>query len=147
MMLDRPSRYLSFSAVGSRDGFGVKAGPSGQKPGTASKLNSTSLEPRKQLGRNDGSGSARPSAPKTLPLKAPMVRKEKVISASVATGSMPGLHKLLHSKPAPSVHKKPYDDDDDRDMEAGFDDIMMEEKRRSVSLQNSLDNLDLILLW
>ncbi|XP_024962699.1 uncharacterized protein LOC112502916 isoform X2 [Cynara cardunculus var. scolymus] len=59
-----------------------------------------------------------------------MVRKEKVISASVATGSMPGLHKLLHSKPAPSVHKKPYDDDDDRDMEAGFDDIMMEEKRR-----------------
>ncbi|XP_024988059.1 uncharacterized protein LOC112522937 isoform X3 [Cynara cardunculus var. scolymus] len=186
----------------------VKAGPSGQKPSTASKLNSTSLEPRKQLGRNDGSGSARPSAPKTLPLKAPMVRKEKVISASVAKGSMPSLHKPLHSKPAPSVHKKPVaqkrddresskgnviakkpvlsskpqikqqpaklppsaqqkerlkkrpvrsysddehddraismirsmfrynpsryrgvNDDDDSDMEAGFDDIMMEEKR------------------
>ncbi|XP_024965090.1 uncharacterized protein LOC112505409 [Cynara cardunculus var. scolymus] len=154
-----------------------------------------------------------------------MVRKEKVISASVAKGSMPSLHKPLHSKPAPSVHKKPVaqkrddresskgnviakkpvlsskpqikqqpaklppsaqqkerlkkrpvrsysddehddraismirsmfrynpsryrgvNDDDDSDMEAGFDDIMMEEKRRSVSLQKSLGNLDLILV-
>ncbi|KAI3817092.1 hypothetical protein L1987_10879 [Smallanthus sonchifolius] len=186
-----------------------KAGQQSQRPSTANKLTSTSVDSRKQVGRNEGSGPGRPSGQKPIPSKLPaLVNKSKVIPPPVSRGSIPTGHKPQPSRPAPPLHKKPLEqkrddrgptkgniirnpvvsskpqmkqhptrppassqqkerlqkrparpfdddedddekaismirnmfgynpnryrgvnDDDDSDMEAGFDDIMMEEKR------------------
>ncbi|KAI3816440.1 hypothetical protein L1987_16138 [Smallanthus sonchifolius] len=186
-----------------------KAGQQSQRPSTTSKLPSTSLDSRKQVARNEGSGPGRPSGQKPIPSKMPaVVNKSKVIPPPVSRGSIPTGHKPQPSRPPPPpLHKKPLEhkkddrrptmgnitrkpvvsskpqmkqqparpqassqqkerlqkrparpfdddddddnaismirnmfgynpnryrgvnDDDDSDMEAGFDDIMMEEKR------------------
>ncbi|KVH88764.1 Chromatin SPT2 [Cynara cardunculus var. scolymus] len=172
----------------------AKAVPQSQRPSTSSKATPTSLESRKQLGRNEGSGPGRPLGQRPLPSKMPVANKQKVLSPSVSRGSIPTGHKPLPSRPLPATHKKPLEhkrddrgpskgnikqqparppasaqqkprpqkrparpfddddedenaismirsiynpnryrganDDDDSDMEAGFDDIMREEKRR-----------------
>ncbi|KAL8224304.1 hypothetical protein R6Q57_019779 [Mikania cordata] len=186
-----------------------KAGQQSQRPSTASRLPSTSLDFRKQISRNEGSGPGRPSGQRPVPSKMQtVVNKSKAIPPPVSRGSIPTGHKpqpsrplqkkplepkkddrrpalgnvikkpMVSSKPQirqqparpparppPSSQQKerlqkrptrPFDDeddddkaismirnmfrynpnryhgvsdDDDSDMEAGFDDIMMEEKR------------------
>ncbi|XP_071686489.1 uncharacterized protein [Rutidosis leptorrhynchoides] len=86
-----------------------KSGPQSQRPGTASKLTSTSLDSRKQVVRNEGSGQGRPSGHKPLPSKTPLVNKQKVNSTQVARGSIPTGHKPLPSRSPPSVQKRPVE--------------------------------------
>ncbi|KAI3730473.1 hypothetical protein L1987_61643 [Smallanthus sonchifolius] len=91
-----------------------KAGQQSQRPSTASKLTSTSIdsriESRKQVVRNEGSGPGRPSGQKLVPSKLPaLVNKSKVIPPPVSRGSIPTGHKPQPSRPAPPLHKKPLE--------------------------------------
>lgn len=76
---------------------------------TASRLTSTSVDSRKQLGRSEGSGPGRPSGHKALPSKMPVATKQKVIPPPVARGSVPSGHKPPPSRPAAAAasYKKP----------------------------------------
>ncbi|KAK9059969.1 hypothetical protein SSX86_020673 [Deinandra increscens subsp. villosa] len=93
-----------------------KAGQQSQRPSSASKLPSTSLDSRKQLGRNEGSGPGRPSGQKPIPSKRPMVvNRSKVVHPPVSRGSIPTGHKPQPSRPQPSsLHRKPLEHKDDR---------------------------------
>ncbi|XP_076907754.1 uncharacterized protein LOC143564328 [Bidens hawaiensis] len=78
-----------------------------QRPSTSSRLTSTSVDPRKQVGRNEGSG---PGRPKPAPSKtAAVVNKSKAIPPPVSRGSIPTGHKPQPSRPLPPPHKKPVD--------------------------------------
>lgn len=85
-----------------------KSSSQSQRPSTASKVTSTSLDSRKQVSRNEGSGPGRPSGHKPLPSKMP-ANKQKVISTQVARGPIPTGHKPLPSRPPASVHKRPVE--------------------------------------
>ncbi|XP_024961167.1 protein SPT2 homolog isoform X2 [Cynara cardunculus var. scolymus] len=87
----------------------AKAVPQSQRPSTSSKATPTSLESRKQLGRNEGSGPGRPLGQRPLPSKMPVANKQKVLSPSVSRGSIPTGHKPLPSRPLPATHKKPLE--------------------------------------
>lgn len=88
-----------------------KAGQQSQRPTTASKFPSTSLDSRKQVGRNEGSGPGRPSGHKPVPSKMPtVVNKSKVIPPPVSRGYIATGHKPQSSRPpAPSLQKKPLE--------------------------------------
>ncbi|KAI3696168.1 hypothetical protein L1987_79178 [Smallanthus sonchifolius] len=88
-----------------------KAGQQSQRPSTASKLPSTSLDSRKQVARNEGSGPGRPSGQKPIPSKMPaVVNKSKVIPPPVSRSSIPTGHKPQPSRlPPPPLHKKPLE--------------------------------------
>ncbi|XP_076919090.1 uncharacterized protein LOC143579760 isoform X2 [Bidens hawaiensis] len=87
-----------------------KSGQPSQRPTTASKLHSTSLDSRKQVGRNQGSGPGR-LLPKPVPSKTPtMVNKSKAIPPPVSRSSIPNGHKHQPSRPPPPpLHKKPVE--------------------------------------
>ncbi|XP_076956035.1 uncharacterized protein LOC143631063 isoform X2 [Bidens hawaiensis] len=87
-----------------------KLGQQSQRPSIATKLASTSLDFRKQVGRNEGSGPGRP-LPKPVPSKTPtMVNKSKVIPPPVSRSSIPNGHKSQTSRPPPPpLHKRPVD--------------------------------------
>ncbi|KAI7738676.1 hypothetical protein M8C21_006853 [Ambrosia artemisiifolia] len=88
-----------------------KAGQQSQRPSTSSRLPSTSLDSRKQVGRNEGSGPGRPSGQKPVPSKMqPLVNKSKVIPRPASRGSIPTGHKPQPSRPPPpSLQKKPLE--------------------------------------
>ncbi|KAF5795350.1 putative chromatin SPT2 [Helianthus annuus] len=91
----------------------VSNGQQSQRPSTVGKLTSTSVDSRKQVGRNEGSGPGRPGPPpgqKPLPSKMPaVVNKSKVIPPPVSRGSIPTGHKPQVSRPLPPIQKKPLE--------------------------------------
>ncbi|KAK9063818.1 hypothetical protein SSX86_017690 [Deinandra increscens subsp. villosa] len=88
-----------------------KSGQQSQRPSTSGKLPSTSVDYRKQVGRNEGSGPGRPSGQKPLPSKtAAVVNKSKVIPPPVSRGSIPTGHKPQPSRlPPPPLNKRPLE--------------------------------------
>ncbi|KAJ0719153.1 hypothetical protein HanLR1_Chr08g0278571 [Helianthus annuus] len=102
----------------------VSNGQQSQRPSTVGKLTSTSVDSRKQVGRNEGSGPGRPGPPsrqKPLPSKMPaVVNKSKVIPPPVSRGSIPTGHKPQVSRPLPPIQKKPLEQKrDDRGLTKG----------------------------
>ena len=85
----------------------AKSGP--QKLVSASKPNLMSVDPRKQLGTNNGAGPGRPVGPKSMPSKMPVASAEKKASAPGARSSMPSLHKAPSSKMHPSNSRQNLD--------------------------------------
>uniref|UniRef100_A0A5B7ALY7 SPT2 chromatin protein n=1 Tax=Davidia involucrata TaxID=16924 RepID=A0A5B7ALY7_DAVIN len=73
---------------------------------SASKPNLTSVDSRKQLGRNNGNGPGWPLRPRGLPFKTPAATMEKKVSAPPAKSSMPVVHKPPSSKLQTSIPKR-----------------------------------------
>ncbi|EEF33486.1 conserved hypothetical protein [Ricinus communis] len=65
---------------------------------STSKPSSTSLDPKRQLGRNSGIGPGRPTGPKALPMKTPLSNVERKASAPAPKSIMPGARKSLPPK-------------------------------------------------
>ncbi|KAF3439142.1 hypothetical protein FNV43_RR17417 [Rhamnella rubrinervis] len=76
------------------------------KLASGSKPNSTSVNPRKQLGSNHGNGPGRPLVSKGLPSKMPASFLEKKASAPIVKSSMPVVHKPPSLKAQPSISKQ-----------------------------------------
>lgn len=79
---------------------------SSNKLASGSKTNLTSMNSRKQLGSNNGSGPGRPLASKGLPSKMPPSTLVKKASAPGSKSSMPVVHKTPSSKLQSSISKQ-----------------------------------------
>ncbi|KAB5547501.1 hypothetical protein DKX38_010907 [Salix brachista] len=80
-----------------------------QKPTSANKLDAASINSKRQLGSNNGTGPGRPGGPKCLPSKTPVSIMQKKASAS-AKKILPAMRKPLPSNLSkPSVPKQHWE--------------------------------------
>ncbi|KAJ6915778.1 hypothetical protein NC652_018439 [Populus alba x Populus x berolinensis] len=79
-----------------------------QKPSSANKPDATSINSRRQLGSNNGTGPGRPAGPKFLPSKTPASIMQKKASSPSAKKILPAMHKSLPSNPSKSSIPKQH---------------------------------------
>ncbi|KAH8503784.1 hypothetical protein H0E87_014872 [Populus deltoides] len=80
-----------------------------QKPTSANKPDATSINSKRQLGSNNGTGPGRPAGPKFLPSKTPASSiMQKKASSPSAKKILPAMHKSLPSNPSKSSVPKQH---------------------------------------
>ncbi|KAJ6907061.1 hypothetical protein NC651_017670 [Populus alba x Populus x berolinensis] len=79
-----------------------------QKPSSANKPDASSINSRRQLGSNNGTGPGRPAGPKFLPSKTPASIMQKKASSPSAKKILPAMHKSLPSNPSKSSVPKQH---------------------------------------
>ncbi|KAJ6989780.1 hypothetical protein NC653_018320 [Populus alba x Populus x berolinensis] len=79
-----------------------------QKPSSANKPDATSINSRRQLGSNNGTGPGRPAGPKFLPSKTPASIMQKKASSPSVKKILPAMHKSLPSNPSKSSIPKQH---------------------------------------
>ncbi|KAJ6329418.1 hypothetical protein OIU77_010986 [Salix suchowensis] len=81
-----------------------------QKPASANKLDAASINSKRQLGSNNGTGPGRPAGPKCLPSKTPVSIMQKKASAPSAKKILPAMRKSLPTNLSkPSVPKQHWE--------------------------------------
>ncbi|KAJ6288270.1 hypothetical protein OIU76_024286 [Salix suchowensis] len=81
-----------------------------QKPTSANKLDAASINSKRQIGSNNGTGPGRPAGPKCLPSKTPVSIMQKKASAPSAKKILPAMRKPLPSNLSkPSVPKQHWE--------------------------------------